>query len=100
MVNVKIYKCFPHIFFALALTVFFFFIFDLQKVGKGQKVQFSQITPFDGKCQNLQMSLTHCFCASSYRLRDITILNFLHPKKVKITECSHIFALALTICEK
>ena len=29
-----------------------------------------QITPFDGKCQNLQIFPTH-FCASSYCFRDI-----------------------------
>ena len=33
------------------------------------------ITPFDGKCQNLQMSHTN-FCASSNRLRDVKILKF------------------------
>ena len=36
---------------------------------KSQSAIFS-ITPFDGKCQNLQMSPTH-FCASSYIFRDI-----------------------------
>ena len=36
-------------------------------------------SPFDGKCQNLQMSPTHN-CTSSYRFRDIEILKFLPPK--------------------
>ena len=38
-----------------------------------------EIKPFDGKWQNLQMSLTH-FCASSYHLRDIKIFNFYFQK--------------------
>ena len=47
-------------------------MFDLQKVGHGHVVQFSQITQFDGKRQNRQMSPTH-FCASSNRFRYIQI---------------------------
>ena len=35
----------------------------------------SEITPLDGKFQNLQMSPTH-FCASSYRIRYINFLTF------------------------
>ena len=38
-------------------------------------VAFFAMTPFDGKCQNLQMSPSP-FCASSYRLQEINILNF------------------------
>ena len=37
------------------------------------------ITPFDRKCQVLQMSLTN-FCASSYRFRDLNSLNVLPSK--------------------
>ena len=48
---------------ALALTVFEilkFYIFDLQKVGQGDGVQFFALTPLDGKCQNLQKTPTIC----------------------------------------
>ena len=38
------------------------------------------MTPFDGKCQNLQISSTH-FCASAFCFRYITILN-LYLEKV------------------
>ena len=31
------------------------------------RIAIIEITPFDGKCQNLQMSPIHC-CASSYRI--------------------------------
>ena len=34
------------------------------------------MTPFDGKIQNLQMSLDIFFCASSYSFRNLTILNY------------------------
>ena len=37
------------------------------------------ITPFDGKCQNLQICPTH-FCASSYHSRDINIKRISPPK--------------------
>ena len=71
--------------------------------------------PFFGKFQNLEMSPTH-FCATSYRFRDLKILNLDLQKvgkghgvqfcrhhsmsKVKICKIlSYIFALALTISE-
>ena len=37
------------------------------------------ITLFNVKCQNIQLSATR-FSASSYRFKDITILNIWHPK--------------------
>ena len=71
------------------------------------------MTPFDGKCQNLQMSPTQ-FCASFYRFSDIKIANFYLQKagqdhRVPFSQLHHstandniyrcipqIFALALT----
>ena len=49
------------------------------------------ITSFGGKCQNLQMSFTS-FCASSYRFRDIQILNFWRPKSRSRSQ-SEIFSI-------
>ena len=64
-------------------------MFDLQKVGQGHSAIFI-IRPFDGKCQNVQMTPTH-FCASSYRFRDITILNC-WPQKRRLRSWSAILA--------
>ena len=50
-----------------------------KKAGEGQGVQFSPITVFDGKCLNLQMSLTNC-SASSSRVRDVNVKKI--PSKV------------------
>ena len=49
------------------------------------------ITPFDGQCQNLQMSSTN-FCATYYRLRNIKILNIWPPKSRQRSR-SEIFAI-------
>ena len=74
------------------------------------------ITPFDGKCQNLQMSPKY-FWFSSYYFRDITISNFYlkkvdHGHRVQFSQLdhskinvkiykslSHIFALAVTVTD-
>ena len=48
--------------FALALTVSEILTFKknyLQKVGQDHGVQFYEVSPFDGKYQNLQLSSTH-----------------------------------------
>ena len=46
------------------------------------------ITPVDGKCQNLQMSLTH-FCADSCRFIDIKKISLLtFRKQVNVTKCN------------
>ena len=80
MANVQIYKCLPHM-FALSLTIsdiyIYIYIYILppkcrSRLGSTNFV----LTPFDGKCQILQMSPTH-FCASSHRFEDIKISIFL-----------------------
>ena len=51
-----------------------------------------QIKQFHGKCQNLQKSPIHFFCANSYRFRYIHFFNFL-PSKVGLVnnvQCSQL----------
>ena len=62
---------------ALALTVsdiYTFLIVDLQKTRSRSRRSIFEIIPFDGKCQNPQISRIQ-LCASSYRFRDVKILN-------------------------
>ena len=87
-----------------------------QKSRSSSRSAISAITPFDGKCHNLQKNDTQ-FCANFYRFRDIQILFFyLHQLGIYSMECfsqfyhstvtvkiyrclSPIFALALTVSE-
>ena len=50
-------------------------IIFVQKVGKGYGVQIFAITPFNGKCPNLQKTLTH-YSASSHLSDVLTVLFF------------------------
>ena len=79
MVNVKIYKCLPQI-CALALTVSEISknTFWHQKSWSRSRRAIFVIAPFNGKCENLQMSAIS-FWASSYRLRDIIFVNVWPP---------------------
>ena len=52
-------------------------MFDLQKVGQGHGMQFSQL---QHSMANVKITnVSHNFCASSHRFRDIKILFFLPP---------------------
>ena len=75
MANVKNLRMFLHI-FELALTfseIKMLNFLPLKSRSRSRCAIFA-IIPFDGKCQNLQMSPIH-FCARPYRFRDITISN-------------------------
>ena len=77
-ISIKIALCI----FALALIIsgytnFKFVAFTGRSLSRSAIIE---ITPLDGKCQNLQMTPTH-FCASSYRIRYINFLTF-HLQKV------------------
>ena len=82
MANVKIYKCLSH----FCASSYRFKDIQIKKKLPSKSWPRSlntvfAMTPFDVKCQNLQMSSTH-FCATSYCFRDIQIYYF---KKDKIT---------------
>ena len=83
MASIKIYKRLPHI-----LT---FYILYLQKYWWWSRNTIFALTPFDGKCQNLQMTSPH-FGASSYRFRDNNIL-VVWPLKGRSTSRSTIIAM-------
>ena len=70
------YTCLSQI---LPFQIYIYF-FTLK--GTSQREIFA-ITAFDGKCQNLQISLTR-FYTSSYRFRDIKITHFLPPRSRSI----------------
>ena len=84
MANVQIYKGLKHV-FALTLIIsgtsaYTFYYFSLRKVGQGRsRSAILSITPFECRCQNLQMYRTH-ICPSSHPFRYITISN-ISPSK-------------------
>ena len=95
MASGKMYKTLPH-FFALARTVSEILpieIWDLQKVGQGHVVHFSQLHHWMANVKNLQKSPRQ-FCSSSHRFRDIYTYNILHSKSRSRSRRT-IFALTL-----
>ena len=69
MANVKIYSCFPHIVFALALPVnviLTFEIFKLEKLGQGHGLQVSQWRHSMANVKIYKNHMQH-FCADCHR---------------------------------